>query len=234
MKNEIRSTIRKVGVAVTAGLLLVTTVQQMRAGQQTRSAAHAPDWTNKAIEEKIWKLLGDEKSVFVTLGEADFRALGEGFDLPDGGQTVTGLAIAAPGGAFDPRELVKIPAEKLGYKAEWIVERYKRYNMDWDITGLKLTSLNPDANKYPWFIIMNGGAANFYEFFVDLKNRPGWAQFLAQKLNVMIVTIPGNFKYGGWEEPIQSLKRQPQYVLDRELPMPEMELRHTLLNNRLG
>src|SRR5438128_9277817 len=80
---------------------------------------------------------------------------------------------------------------------------------------------------------MNGGAANFYEFFVDLKNRPGWGQFLAQKMNVMIVTIPGNFKYGGWEEPIESLKRQPQYLLDRELPMPEIELRNTLLNNRV-
>src|SRR5262249_8922844 len=47
------------------------------------------------------------------------------------------------------------------------------------------------------------------------------------------VTIPGNFKYGGWEGPIQSLKRQPQYVLDRDLPLPEMEVRNTLLNNRV-
>jgi len=233
MKNDIRSTIQRVAGAVTAGLLLVAGVQQMRAGQQTRSAAHPPDWTNKVIEEKIWKLLEDHKSVFVTLPEADFRALGEGFDLPDGGKTVTDLATAAPGGAFDPRDLAKIPAEKLGYKGEWVVERYKRYNMDWDITGLKLTSLNPDANKYPWFIIMNGGAANFYEFFVDLKNRPGWGQFLAQKMNVMIVTIPGNFKYGGWEEPIQSPKRQPQYLLDRDLPIGESEVRNTLLNNRV-
>src|SRR5438045_4451053 len=131
MKNRIRSAIQKIGAAVTAALLLVTAVQQMRAGQQTRSAAHASDWTNKAIEEKIWKLLEDNKSVFVTLPEPDFRALGEGFDLPDGGKTVTDLAMSAPGGAFDPRNLSKIPAEKLGYKAEWVVERYKRYNLDW-------------------------------------------------------------------------------------------------------
>src|SRR5437870_1742636 len=65
MKNDIRSTIQRVAVAVTAGLLLVAGVQQMRAGQQTRSAAHPPDWTNKVIEEKIWKLLEDHKSVFV-------------------------------------------------------------------------------------------------------------------------------------------------------------------------
>src|ERR1043166_601779 len=102
MKDDIRSTLRQVAIALIALLLLVTAVQQMRAGQQTRGAAHAPDWTNKVIEEKIWKLLGDDKSVFVTLPEADFRALGEGFDLPDGGKTVTDLATEGPGGAFDP------------------------------------------------------------------------------------------------------------------------------------
>ncbi|MDB5689845.1 MAG: hypothetical protein JWL91_1721 [Sphingomonas bacterium] len=214
------------GISVAAGALLMTTAVH-------DAEAAAPDATNKAVEQKIWNLLGDEKAVYVTLPEADFRALGEGFELPDGGKTVTDLAKAAPGGAFDPRDLHKVAADKLGYKAEWIVDRYKRYNMDWDITGLKLTSSNPEAKKYPWFIIMNGGAANFYEFYVDLKNRPGWAQFLAQKMNVMIVTIPGNFKYGGWDEPIQSLKRQPQYLLDRDLPMPESELRNALLNNRV-
>ncbi len=228
MRHVLRGTARKVGIAFAASALLMTTAMH-----HARAEIVAPDATNKAVEEKIWKLLGDDKAVFVTLPEADFRALGEGFDLPDGGKTVTDLAKAAPGGAFDPRDVAKIPAATLGYKADWVVERYKRYNMDWDITGLKLTSLNPEAKKYPWFIIMNGGAANFYEFYVDLKNRPGWAQFLAQKMNVMIISIPGNFKYGGWEEPIQSLKRQPQYLLDKDLPMPESELRNGLLNNQV-
>ena len=192
-----------------------------------------PEQTNAVVEKKIWSLLDEKKAVFVSLPEADFRALGEGFDLPDGGKTVTELAKAAPGGAFDPRDLEKLSAKTLGYKAEWIVERYKHYNMDWDITGLKLTSLNPDANRYPWFIIINGGAANWYEFFVDLKNNPGWAQYLAQKINVMIVTIPGNFKYGGWEEPIESIKRQPRYLLNTELPDREIYLRNVLLNNQV-
>src|SRR5215831_7571965 len=100
------------------------------------------------------------------------------------------------GGAFDPRDVAKLPPQQLGYKADWVVERFSRYNLEWDITGLRLESLDPEAKNYPWFIVMNGGAANFYEFFVDLKNRSGWTQYLAQKLNVMIVTIPGNFKYG--------------------------------------
>ena len=46
------------------------------------------------------------------------------------------------------------------------------------------------------------GGGKPLRILVDLKNRPGWAQYLAQKLNVMIVTIPGNFKYGGWQQPI--------------------------------
>ena len=185
------------------------------------------------VEQKIWTLLDDPNAVYVSLSDADFRALGEGFDLPDGGKAVTDLALAAPGGAFDPRDVAKIPAAQLGYKADWIVERFKRYNLDWDIGGLRLTSLHPNAKKYPWLFIVNGGAANFYEFFVDLKNRPGWTQYLAQKLNIMIVTIPGNLKYGGWEAPVESLQRQPAYLLDRELSMEEYEVRNCLLTNNV-
>ncbi|AOS45716.1 hypothetical protein Verru16b_02803 [Lacunisphaera limnophila] len=183
------------------------------------------------VEKKIWALLDDPKSVYVSLDTPSFMSLGAGFELPDGGKQVTALALAAPGGAFDPRDLEKIPAASLGYEAKWCVERYKHYNLDWDITGLRLTSLDPEAKKYPWLVIMNGGAANVYEFYVDLKNRPGWGQFLAQKLNVMIVSIPGNFKYGGWDEPVKSELRQPAYLLDKELSMEEYELRNCLLTN---
>ena len=184
-------------------------------------------------EQKIWTLLDDSKAAYVSLGEAEFRALGAGFDLPDGGRSITRLAEQAPGGAFDPRDVAKLPPQQLGYKADWVVERFRRYNLDWDITGLRLESLDPEAKNYPWFIVMNGGAANFYEFFVDLKNRPGWTQYLAQKLNVMIVTIPGNFKYGGWEQPVADAKRQPAYLLDRDLSMDEYEVRNAIFTNSL-
>lgn len=181
------------------------------------------------VDKKIWSLLDDPKATYVSLDTPSFMSLG--WALPDGGKTVTDLALAAPGGAFDPRLLNAIPAATLGYKADWIVERYRHYNLDWDITGLRLTSNDPEAKKYPWLVIMNGGAANVYEFYVDLKNRPGWGQYLAQKLNVMIVTIPGNFKYGGWDEPIKSEKRQPAYLLDKDLSMEEYEIRNCLLTN---
>ena len=221
MKKKTQQTVAAVSLAVTA--LLVAPFRTVRSAETPVA--------NNPIEAKIWSLLDDDKAVYVSLSEADFRALGEGFDLPDGGKSVTELALKAPGGAFDPRDVAKIPAATLGYKADWIVERYQRYNLEWDITGLRLTSLNPEAKKYPWVFIMNGGAANLYEFYVDLKNRPGWGQYLAQKLNVMIVTIPGNFKYGGWEEPVESPQRQPAYLLDRELSMEEYEVRNSLLTN---
>jgi hypothetical protein len=187
----------------------------------------------QAREEKIWSLLDDPTAAYVSLGEAEFRALGAGFDLPDGGRSITRLAEQAPGGAFDPRDVAKLAPQQLGYKASWAVERFRRYGLDWDITGLRLESLDPEAKNYPWFIVMNGGAANFYEFLVDLKNRPGWTQYLAQKLNVMIVTIPGNFRYGGWEQPVADSKRQPAYLLDRDLSMDEYEVRNAIFTNGL-
>jgi hypothetical protein len=177
---------------------------------------------------KIHSLLDQNKS-FVMLPGTDFRALK--MTLPDGGKSVTALALKAPGGAFDPRDVAKIPAATLGYKAEWCVERYTRYNLPWDITGLKLTSNDPEAATYPWLVIMNGGAANVYEFFIDLKNQPGWGQYLAQKLNVMIVTIPGNFKYGGWEKPIAT--RDPAFLLDRDLTPDEVLVYNSVFTNRV-
>src|SRR5256714_742171 len=179
---------------------------------------------SQGLEQKIWTLLDDGKAAYVSLTESDLRDLGASLDLPDGGRSITALAGKADGGAFDPRDVARLPAQQLGYNADWIVERFRRYNLDWDITALRLTSLNPEAKNYPWFIIINGGAANFYEFYVDLKNRPGWAQYLAQKLNVMIVTIPGNFKYGGSEPPRPSAPRQTAAFFGRGLFLGEKEI----------
>ncbi len=184
-------------------------------------------------DSKIWPLLDDSQAVFVSVPESDFRSLGAGLDLPDEGRNVIALANAAPGGAFDPRGLEDIPAAELGYQADWLVERFSRYDLFWDITGLRLTSRDPEAENYPWIVIINGGAANFYEFYVDLKNQPGWAQYLAQKLNIFIVTIPGNFKYGGWDQAVVEPTRQPAYLLDQELSMDEYKLRHMLFTNKL-
>lgn len=182
---------------------------------------------------KIHELLDDRTSPFVALSEAEVYSLGAGFDFPDGGQTVKKLADAAPGGAFDFRALEGIPAQTLGYEVQWCVERFKRYNLEWDIAAVKLSSADPGAKALPWVVIINGGAANKYEFFVDPLNQAAAFQYLALKANVMIVSIPGNFKYGGWLEPIESEDRQPAYLLDKTLTKAEYEVRNAIMTNEV-
>src|SRR5262245_21266296 len=79
-----------------------------------------PVGQTQTFEPKIWTLLDNDKAPFVALPESDFRALGEGFDLPDGGRNVTELAMKAPDGAFDPRELANMSPQQLGYRPEWV------------------------------------------------------------------------------------------------------------------
>jgi len=178
----------------------------------------------------VWQALGLDQS-YAYLSEEDFMAHGQMLALPDGGTSLINLAEASPGGAFDPREAEQISPEKLGYDAEWFVERYPFYELDWDITGLRLKSLNPMADQYPWLIIINGGSVNFYDYLMAPINQPGWAQYLAQVMNVMIVTIPGNFRYGGWIEP--PVDRQAAYLLDQELSDDEAKVRNSIFTNRL-
>ncbi|KZM49526.1 hypothetical protein [Labrenzia sp. OB1] len=171
----------------------------------------------------------DQPADYTMMPESLVETFGADIRLPDGGRRVKRLADLAPGGAFDPRDLEAVPALDLGYRAKWTVLRYSQYGLDWDITGLRLESLDPDARNRPWAIIIHGGSANFYEFLVNLDNEAGLGQYLAQKVNVLLVTIPGNFKYGGWSGPFT--KRAPQFLLDTELPAEEVKLRNALYTN---
>lgn len=138
-----------------------------------------------------------------------------GWDLPDKGESVKKLAASAPGGAFDPRDLESLSTASLGYRAKWVVVRYPFYGLDWDITGLYLEPVKA-APGLPTMVYINGGSANVYEFFVDPYNNPGLGQYLAQRVPVLLVTIPGNYKPGGWTEPPD--ERAPAYLLDRAGP----------------
>jgi hypothetical protein len=153
-----------------------------------------------------------------------------GWDLPDGGSTVKGLAEGAPGGAFYPKDLESLPAAKLGYRAKWHVIRYSYYGLPWDITGLYLEPVRRIPGL-PTITYINGGASNLYEFFVDPLNNPGIGQYLAQHIPVLIISIPGNYRNGGWEGPIAG--RQPQYVLDRDLSAKEARVRHSIFTNAM-
>lgn len=154
-----------------------------------------------------------------------------GWDLPDAGRTVKAIADAAAGGAFDPRQLEKARPADLGYQARWHVLRYRYYGLDWDITGLQLTPTTREPGL-PTLAIVHGGSANWYEFFVDPLNRAGLAQYLAQRMPVVLITIPGNYAEGGWTEPDFD-ERIPGYVLDRKLSSEEARVRNAVFTFQL-
>jgi len=149
-----------------------------------------------------------------------------GWDLPDGGATVKALADAAPGGAFDPRKLESLPADRLGYRAKWHEVRYNVYGIPWEIGGLHLAPNNPTPGL-PTIAIINGGSANLYEFYVDLFNNPGLGQYLAQKVPVLIITIPGNYKHGGWTDKPYN-QRIPAYLLHENISAREAKARNAI------
>ena len=154
-----------------------------------------------------------------------------GWELPDAGTAVKTLADASPGGAFDPRELEKLPAEDLGYSAQWHEVRYQVYGLDWDITGLYLVPENPLPDM-PTMVYIHGGSSNWYEFFVTPLNNPGLGQYLAQKIPVLLVTIPGNYRHGGWTEEALE-QRLPPYLMDRDFGSVELKIRNAAYTFRL-
>ena len=179
-------------------------------------------------EDEIIKMLAQQAPYHAVSPEL-FAGLG--WDLPDGGATVKALADAAPGGALDPRDLETIPVDTLGYRANWHEVRFRTYGLDWDIAGLQLTPKDP-LPGLPTMVIINGGAANWYEFFLDPLNRAGLGQYLAQKVAVLLVTIPGNYRHGGWTEN-EFDKRIPGYLLDRDVSSGEAALRNAVYTFRV-
>ena len=173
-----------------------------------------------------------ERQVIERLGAAGIHAsvpapLFEelGWPLPDGGKHVRAIADAAREGAFDPRALERLRPEDIGYSATWHEVRYSYYGIDWDITALGLVPRQAEP-RLPTVVFINGGSANWYEFFVDPLNGPAVGQFLAQKVPVLLVSIPGNYRHGGWDAPIAA--RKPAYILDRELDDREIRARNVI------
>lgn len=179
--------------------------------------AQAPDEEGRVIASI------ERAPTVATVPAAQFDRLG--WDLPDGGRAVKALADAAPGGAFDPRDLERLAPATLGYSAKWQVARYTFHGLEWDATGLLLTPERPIPGL-PTFVFINGGSANWYEFFVDPLNGPAVGQYLAQRIPVLLVTIPGNYRHGGWSDPPD--RRKPAYLLDRELPDDEVQVRNAI------
>ena len=181
-----------------------------------------------SAEDEVVEMLAQPAPYHVVSPELFARL---GWDLPDGGATVKALADATPGGALDPRELAAIPVDTLGYRATWHEVRFRVYGLDWDISGLHLMPEAP-LPGLPAMVIINGGAANWYEFFLDPLNRAGLGQYLAQRVPVLLVSIPGNFRHGGWTEN-EFDKRIPGYLLDRDVSREEAAVRTAVYTFRV-
>lgn len=181
-----------------------------------------------SAEERVIDLL-NENAPYHLVSPKLFAELG--WSLPDNGATVKALADNAPGGAFDPRHLETFDPATLGYSARWHERRFQVYGVDWDIGALHLVPESPSGNL-PTMVIINGGAANWYEFFIDPKNRAGLGQYLAQKVPVLLVTIPGNYRHGGWSE-MDFGNRIPAYLLDRDVSQAEAKLRNAAYTFRV-
>ncbi|HET6629638.1 MAG TPA: hypothetical protein VFG91_07675 [Woeseiaceae bacterium] len=191
--------------------------------------AAPPELPDKpSAQDEVLALLAEEKPYTVVAPDL-FAQLG--WELPDGGETAKALADEAPGGAMDPHRLEAIPPGTSGYRATWHEVRFEVYGVDWDITGLRLLPDDPIPGL-PGIVIVNGGAANWYEFFFDPLNRPGLGQYLAQKVPVLLVSIPGNYRPGGWSQEDFG-ERIPAYVLDRDISPEEAAIRNAAFTFRV-
>jgi hypothetical protein len=180
-------------------------------------AQTAADAENEAID-----LLRQDEP-FVLLPPDSFEALG--WDLPDGGAAVKALAEAAPRGAFAPQALGQLDPAEIGYTAKWHEVRYNHYGVDWDITGLYLEPNEP-VEGLPTLVQIHGGSGNWYQFFITPLNEGGLGQYMAQKIPVLLVNIPGSHKPGGWQR--DPAERRPNYLLDTEFSDEELGARNAM------
>jgi pimeloyl-ACP methyl ester carboxylesterase len=120
---------------------------------------------------------------------------------------------------------VSAPFENVNFSVEDVTVRYHRNGYDWDMHGTLYTP-EKEFDSRPAFVCFHGGAGS--EKIMDLTpdGRPGLARVLAsQGFNALALTYPGHYPPGGvWKQPIP--ERTPIYLMDRELPMEEINDRN--------
>jgi len=120
---------------------------------------------------------------------------------------------------------VNAPFENVDFSVEDVTVRYHRNGYDWDMHG-SLYSPVREVDPRRGFVCFHGGAGS--EKIMDLTpdGRSGLARVLAsQGFKALALTYPGHYPPGGvWQQPIP--ERMPVYLLDRELPIEEIEDRN--------
>jgi len=120
---------------------------------------------------------------------------------------------------------VSAPFENANFSTQDVTARYHRNGYDWDMHGTLYTPEREHASR-PAFVCFHGGAGS--EKIMDLTpdGRPGLARVLAsQGFKALALTYPGHYPPGGiWKQPIP--ERMPIYLMDRELPVDEINDRN--------
>ena len=120
---------------------------------------------------------------------------------------------------------VGAPFENVNFSVEDVTARYHRNGYDWDMHGTLYTP-EKEVSSRTAIVCFHGGAGS--EKIMDLTpdGRPGLARVLAsQGFKALALTYPGHYPPGGiWKQPIP--ERVPVYLMDRELPLKEIEDRN--------
>lgn len=128
---------------------------------------------------------------------------------------------------FDDWIATPAPWPEAGFTKTPVQERYWRNGYEWDIHG---TLYVPERERFPGvgFVMFHGGAGSEKEVEETPDGRPGLASVAAALgFRCLAVTYPGHIPASGeWTIPVA--KRQPHYLLDRELPADEILKRHDL------
>ena len=233
MKFDLKGTTKKTAATILCCMWLAAVIMTIPLKAMAADGHKDPEFTNTVVEKKIWSLLDESKPTFVSLSTPDFMALGEGFDIPDRGKSITDLATAAPGGAFRSARPGEDPGRKDGIQGAVGGGALQTLQHGLGYLGSEAHQLEPGCEEISLVHHHQWRGGELVRILRRPEEQAGLGSDLAQKINVMIVTIPGNFKYGGWTMPIMDEMRQPQYLLDRDLPMPEINLRNALVNNQV-
>jgi hypothetical protein len=120
---------------------------------------------------------------------------------------------------------IDAPYPAVAYKTREVTTRFARNGYDWDVHG---TLYLPKHEAVPGvgFVLTHGGAGSEKEVHETPDGRPGLAAVLAaQGFRCLAVTYPGHYPPGGeWAKRVA--RRQPVYLLDRELPLAEIRDRN--------
>lgn len=115
--------------------------------------------------------------------------------------------------------------QHVAFTCTTVSTRYARNGYEWDMRGSLFVPAR-EAMPGVGFVLLHGGAGSEMECVETPDGRPGLAALLAARgYRALSLSFPGHLPLSGeWTEPVAT--RQPCYLLDRELPLDEVNARN--------